>query len=174
VSPRRPVPGDRYARTRPARRVRALAAAPLAAALLAVGGAGLLASCAGGGHHSPAKLSVSGAYIPQPVLADMAAGYFTVVNTGGTAARLTSVTSSAASAVALNTTAKGRMTEVPSLTVPAHGRLRLRLGGDHLMLSGLKHKPLAGQSVPLVLHFGSGRELRVRAAVKPTGYQPGQ
>jgi periplasmic copper chaperone A len=119
------------------------------------------------------ELKVSGAYIPQPALADLAAGYLTVTNTGGEDARLTSVTSDLSRDVTLHSTQDNRMRRVSSLTVPAGGRLTLALGGDHLMLADLGHKPVAGERVTLRLHFDDAGTIDVRVPVKPAGYHPG-
>jgi copper(I)-binding protein len=119
------------------------------------------------------ELKVSGAYIPQPALADMAAGYFTVTNTGGEDARLTSVTSELSGDITLHSTQDNRMRQVTSFTVPAGGRLTLALGGNHLMLMDLEHKPVAGEQVSLRLHFDDADTIDVRVPVKPAGYRPG-
>ncbi|MFI9103880.1 copper chaperone PCu(A)C [Streptomyces fildesensis] len=118
------------------------------------------------------KLSVSGAYIPQPVMADMAAGYFTVTNTGDTDAELTSVSSDLAADITMHTTTDNRMRKVNSLTVPAGGRLTLSSGGNHLMLMELTHKPVAGDKVSMELHFATTGPIGVTVPVEPTGYRP--
>jgi periplasmic copper chaperone A len=145
---------------------------PAAALMAALAG---LTGCSAAAHTGP-ELKVSGAYVPQPALADMAAGYLTVTNTGDTAATLTSVTSDLAGDITMHTTRNDRMTEVNSFTVPAGGRLTLGLGGSHLMLTDLAHRPVVGDAVALELHFtkGFGKEktLDVRAAVKPMSYRP--
>jgi copper(I)-binding protein len=150
------------------RRRRALAAG---ASLLALAAGG---ACSSGSGHSAAELKVSGAYIPQPALADMAAGYFTVTNTGGTDATLTSVTSGFAASITMHSTTDGRMRTAVSFDVPAGGRLVLSLGGNHLMLMDLKRKPLAGEKVSLKLHFRDADPITVPVPVKPAGYQPGK
>ena len=67
-------------------------------------------------------LKVSGAYLPQPPMADMAAGYFTVTNTGKAADELTGVTSEFASDVSMHTaTQAGQMQDAASLHIPADG-----------------------------------------------------
>jgi copper(I)-binding protein len=140
------------------------------AALAAVAALALvLTGCASKGP----ELKVSGAYIPQPALADMAAGYFTVTNTGGADATLTSVTSGFAADITMHTTKNSSMHEVGSFTVPAGGKLVLGLGGNHLMLMNLKHKPLAGEKVPLQLHFRGADAINVQVPVEPAGYRPG-
>ncbi|WP_431953321.1 copper chaperone PCu(A)C [Actinacidiphila sp. bgisy167] len=139
-----------------------------AAALVLLGST---AACSG----SPdgPELEVRGAYIPQPALGDMAAGYFTVTNTGDRDARLTSVTSDLSGDVTLHSTEDNRMRRVTSFTVPAGGRLTLALGGNHLMLTDLAHKPVAGERIALRLHFDDADAIDVRVPVKPAGYRPG-
>ncbi|MDX2706918.1 copper chaperone PCu(A)C [Streptomyces sp. PA03-6a] len=148
----------------PARSLRRI---PVAAALVLLG-----ATACSGSPDGP-ELTVSGAYIPQPTLADMAAGYFTVSNTGDRDARLTSVTSDLSGDITLHSTEDNRMRRVTSFTVPAGGRLTLALGGNHLMLTNLEHKPAAGEQVSLRLHFDDADTIDVRVPVKPAGYHPG-
>jgi copper(I)-binding protein len=64
------------------------------------------------------------------------------------------------------------MSGVGDLPIPAGGTLRLRVGGDHLMLMGLAHKPLAGQHASFVLHFARSAPITVRVPVEPATYQP--
>lgn len=167
-------------RPRLPRGTRAGAAALVVLAAAATGGAVGLAGCSsssGGGHKSagPARLSVTGGYIPRPLLTDMAAAYFTVTNSGGTAARLTSVTSPLAAHATLHTTSHDTMQQVSSLAVPAGGRLALATGGDHVMLEDLVRKPAVGDKVTLTLHFAhaSPATVTVTVPVRPTTYAPG-
>lgn len=154
------------------------AAAPTAALLLAA----TVAACSSHGTGSPRgarqsrpQLAVTGAYVPEPPMADMAAGYFTVVDTGRAPDRLTSVTSDIATSVTLHsTTPSGAMKQETALPVPAGGRLTLRTGGDHLMLTGLKRKPRVGDTVTLVLHFAASPPITVKAPVKPATSRPVQ
>ncbi|WP_207938582.1 copper chaperone PCu(A)C [Actinomadura darangshiensis] len=119
------------------------------------------------------RLAVTGAYVPEPPMADMAAGYFTVVNTGTGADRLTGVTSDIATDVSLHTTtANGAMSAVKAMAVPAHGRLVLRTGGHHLMLMGLRRKPKTGDTVTFTLRFATSSPITVRAPVRPATYRP--
>jgi periplasmic copper chaperone A len=123
---------------------------------------------------SPAKLMVSGGYIPQPLLTDMAAAYFTVTNSGGTAAQLTAVTTPLAAHVTLHTTTGTTMRQVASLTVPAGGKLALGTGADHLMLEDLTRRPPVGDKVTLTLHFAHATPatVNVTVPVRPTTYTP--
>jgi copper(I)-binding protein len=123
---------------------------------------------------TPAKLSVSGGYIPQPLLTDLAAAYFTVTNAGGTPAELTSVSTPLAAHVTLHITTGTTMSQVASLTVPAGGRLTLGTGADHLMLESLTRRPPVGDPVTLTLHFAHATPatMTVTVPVRPTTYQP--
>ncbi|MFJ4850701.1 MULTISPECIES: copper chaperone PCu(A)C [unclassified Streptomyces] len=143
-----------------------------AAAVAALLALALGAAACGSAPDGP-ELEVSGAYIPQPALGDMAAGYFTVTNSGDQDARLTSVTSDLAGEVTLHSTAGNAMRRVDAFTVPAGGRLTLGLGGNHLMLEKLTHKPVAGEEVSVELHFDDADAIDVRVPVKPAGYRPG-
>ena len=59
------------------------------------------------------------------------------------------------------------MKDVPALEVPAHSKLELKPGGDHLMLMELKSVPKEGETVTLTLRFEPApAELKVEAIVK--------
>ena len=118
------------------------------------------------------ELKVSGGYVPQPAMDDMAAGYFTVANTGGADDQLTGVTSDIASDVSMHRTASDMMQEVQSFTVPAHGSLVLSTGGNHLMLMGMKKKPTVGGKVSFTLRFAKSAPITVTVPVEPATYRP--
>ncbi|HEY3478498.1 MAG TPA: copper chaperone PCu(A)C [Streptomyces sp.] len=124
---------------------------------------------------APARLAVSGGYIPRPLLTDMAAAYLTVRNTAGGAAELTAVTSPLAAHVTLHTTVGTTMRQVMSLPVPAGGSLTLGLGADHLMLENLTRRPAVGDKVTLTLHFthATPATVTITVPVRPTTYRPG-
>ncbi|CDR08498.1 copper chaperone PCu(A)C [Streptomyces iranensis] len=153
-----------------------------AAVVLTAGLSAALAACgsqdsggdSGGhaGHKGAPKLSVSGAYVSQPPMDDMAAGYLAVRNAGGGADELTSVTTPLASEVTLHTTKGNRMKQVSSLDVPADGRLELTSGGDHLMLTNLTHRPKVGERVSFTLHFATSDPIEIKVPVEPTTYRP--
>lgn len=175
---------------RSAYRVRARAAALLTAGVL---GAGVLAGCgadsdggraagadgasgAGAGASSGSasdapRLTVGGAFIPEPVTTGMAAGFFTVENAGG-ADTLTSVTSDLAAKVTLHSTTGGTMRERGSFPVPAHGTLTFGRGGNHVMFEQLTHKPKVGSTVHMELHFKRSGTVDVTVPVKPATYNP--
>jgi copper(I)-binding protein len=98
-------------------------------------GALVLTGC--GSDDAKAQLSVSSAYMPQPV-SDMAAGFLDIANKGGAKDELTSVTSDLGP-VSVHETVGQAMEEVKSLDVPAHGQLVFKSGGNHLMFDKLKH-----------------------------------
>ncbi|MER6351175.1 copper chaperone PCu(A)C [Streptomyces sp. NPDC001634] len=127
----------------------------------------------GSGGSSSAKpaLKVTGAYMPAPVTGDMAAGFFTVTNSGG-ADTLTSVTSGLAGDVTLHSTKGGAMEEVKSFAVPADGRLDFASGGNHLMFEKLTHQPKQGEKVSVQLHFAKSGTVTVEMPVKPATYNP--
>ncbi|WP_330461889.1 copper chaperone PCu(A)C [Streptomyces sp. NBC_00820] len=125
-----------------------------------------------GSGSSKAELSVSGSYMPQPVSADMAAGFLTISNKGGTRDELTSVSSDAAGQVTMHSTTGGTMAERSSFAIPAHGRLVFRSGGNHLMFDGLRHEPRQGQTVTVKLTFAESGPLTVEMPVKSATYNP--
>ncbi|MET7450402.1 copper chaperone PCu(A)C [Streptomyces sp. NPDC005574] len=142
----------------------------LALAAVAVAGTLALAGCGSDG--SSAALSVVSAYMPQPVSDSMAAGFLTIVNDGGTKDELTSVTSAEAGAVTVHRTVGGAMEQVDRLTVPAHGQLVFKSGGNHLMFEKLKRQPKQGQTVSVELHFATSDPVRVTMPVEPATYTP--
>ncbi|MEU6550720.1 copper chaperone PCu(A)C [Streptomyces sp. NPDC046915] len=142
-------------------------------ALLVTAAAGTLALAGcGGSADAEAELSVHSSYMPQPVSADMAAGFLTIVNKGGTKDELTSVTSDTAGDVTMHDTVGGAMEQVTSFPVPAHGQLVFKSGGNHLMFEKLKHRPTQGQTITLKLSFAKSGPLTVEMPVKSATYNP--
>jgi copper(I)-binding protein len=122
------------------------------------------------GSASAAGIVVSGAYIPQPATADVAAAYFTITDTGGRSDVLTSATSvpSAQASLMSETTSGGAetMTMLPGgLTVPAHGSVTLAPDGDHLMLTDPATALKQGGTVELTLHFEHAGTVRIAVPV---------
>ncbi|QNP67433.1 copper chaperone PCu(A)C [Streptomyces genisteinicus] len=109
--------------------------------------------------------------MPQPV-SDMAAGFLTVVNDGGQADRLTSVTSDISDDVTIHETKDQKMREVASFDIPADGSLDLERGGNHIMFMSLKQRPREGDKVSLELHFEKSDPITVDVPVKETTYNP--
>ncbi|AWK10055.1 copper chaperone PCu(A)C [Streptomyces spongiicola] len=142
------------------------AASALAAALALTAGLGL-AGCSA----AAPELKVDGAFMPQPV-SDMAGGFLTLVNEGGAADRLTSVTSSLSDDVELHEAKDGKMRQVTSLAIPANGELHLERGGDHLMFLDIKKQPKQGEEVDVELHFEKSEPIRVQLPVKDRTHNP--
>ncbi|MET9039686.1 copper chaperone PCu(A)C [Streptomyces mirabilis] len=117
------------------------------------------------------EMKITGAYMPAPVMDTMAAGFFTVTNSGG-ADTLTSVTSDLASDVTLHSTKGGAMEEQKSFVVPADGSLDFASGGNHLMFEKLTHKPQEGEKVSVTLHFTKAGAVKVSMPVKSATYNP--
>jgi copper(I)-binding protein len=152
---------------RPGRRAGLLAVATLVIA------AGTLAGCGSGSSSSSAgpELKVTGAYMPAPSMDTMAAGFFTVTNSGG-ADTLTSVTSDLSDQVTMHATEDGAMQEKKSFAVPAEGTLDFASGGNHLMFAKLTHKPEQGEKVSVELHFAKSGTVRISMPVKSATYNP--
>ncbi|MFF0221766.1 copper chaperone PCu(A)C [Streptomyces sp. NPDC004629] len=150
----------------------AVPAAALAAALALTGCGGSDDAKGEAKGGSAADLSVGSSYMPQPVSADMAAGFLTIVNKGGTKDELTSASSDVAERVTLHSTTGGSMQEAASFAVPAHGRLVFNSGGNHLMFESLKRKPEQGDTITLRLNFAESGPLTVEMPVKSATYNP--
>jgi copper(I)-binding protein len=146
---------------------RTVAAVITAALALAAAGCGDSDDAASG---KPA-LKVTGAYMPAPSMDTMAAGFFTVSNSGG-ADTLNSVTSGLAKDVTLHSTKGGAMEEEKSFAVPAKGSLDFASGGNHLMFEKLTHKPEQGEKVSVELHFAKTGTVKVEMPVKSATYNP--
>ncbi|MGW2421244.1 copper chaperone PCu(A)C [Streptomyces sp. NPDC001709] len=148
-----------------------MTAAALAGAL-ALAGCGSSGSGSTGSGSSKADLSVSASYMPQPVSADMAAGFLTITNKGGTKDELTSVSSDLTGQVTMHSTMGGAMREQNSFAIPAHGQLVFKSGGNHLMFEKLKRRPKQGQTVTVKLTFAKSGPLTVEMPVKSATYNP--
>ncbi|MFF3886647.1 copper chaperone PCu(A)C [Streptomyces sp. NPDC001914] len=136
--------------------------------------AGTLAGCGSDGSSSSSaepELEVTGAYMPAPTMDTMAAGFFTVTNSGG-ADTLTSVTSDLSDDVTMHATVDGAMEEKKSFAIPADGTLDFASGGNHLMFGKLTHKPGQGEKVSVELHFAKSGTVTISMPVKPATYNP--
>ncbi|MEV6650054.1 copper chaperone PCu(A)C [Streptomyces sp. NPDC051219] len=144
------------------------------AAAIALSASMTLAGCSSDSDAAGGKpeLKVSGAFMPEPVMDDMAAGFLTVENSSGTADKLTSVTSDIADEVQIHETKDQRMQEVESFDIPADGELNLERGGNHIMFLKLKQKPKQGEKVSVELHFEKAGLIKVELPVKETTHNP--
>jgi len=153
-----------------------VACAAVAAAL----GLGL-AACAGTDHQgaagagpaSPAKIAVTGAYVPMPASPDMAVAYFDINNSGGTADQLLSVSAPTAQSAEMDQSTATSMSAITGgVTVPAHGSALFARDGKHVMLMGLSPAPVLGHRIELLLTFRQAGTITVQATVQPLTYQP--
>ncbi|WP_408055320.1 copper chaperone PCu(A)C [Streptomyces paludis] len=142
-----------------------------AAAVLVVTGCSSSSSSVSSSSGAAPSLKVSGAYMPKPV-SDMAAGFLTVTNSGRSADRLTSITSTISDSVTIHRTENQAMREVKSFDIPAGGELDLERGGSHIMFMNLKERPAQGQEVGIELHFEKTDPIKVELPVKETNYNP--
>ena len=149
----------------------------VAAAGAAVLGLSALAACgasggSGASDGSPARISVSDAYIPLPASPDMAVAYFDLSNGGGSADRLLGISSPSVQSAELNQSTTTSMHSIDGVDVPAHGEAQLARGGTHVMLMGLSPAPKVGQTIELKLSFQHTGTITVEATVQPLTYQP--
>ncbi|MGW6939509.1 copper chaperone PCu(A)C [Streptomyces xanthophaeus] len=156
-----------------ARTTRALAAAVSLAAALVISGCSSSGSdsgsASGDGADKP-KLTVSGAFMPEPVNDKMAGAFMVIKNDSKTADKLTGVTSPLSDDLQIHETKDQKMQQVPSKDVPANGELKLERGGDHVMFMGLKSTPKVGEKVTVELHFEKAGDVEVELDVKERTY----
>jgi copper(I)-binding protein len=109
-----------------------------------------------------------------PPVSKETAAFMVIVNDGDQPVRLTGgSTPIAGMAMPMITTHEDHggamamgMKDMDYLEVPAHGKLELKPGGDHLMLTDLKSTPKQGDKVKLTLRFEPGPfEVTVEATV---------
>lgn len=146
----------------------------LAAVTLLVGG--LAGSTLHAQDAAASGVKVEGAFVRAvPPNSDATAAFMTLVNDTDQPVRLVGGSAPfAGSAGPMITTRELHdgtvalgMKDVPALEVPAHGKLELKPGGDHLMLTELKSVPKEGETVTIILHFDPApAELKVEAVVK--------
>ncbi|MFJ3584424.1 copper chaperone PCu(A)C [Streptomyces sp. NPDC090127] len=156
------------------RRTTVLSATVALTAALALSGCSSDSSSGGAsGADGKPELTVSGAFMPQPVM-DMAGGFLTIKNAGGTADKLTSVTSPISDDVQIHETKNQKMQQVTSFDIPANGELDLERGGNHIMFMGLKTKPKQGDKVSIELHFEKADPIKVDLPVEAATHNPKQ
>lgn len=118
------------------------------------------------------SLSVSDAYVrATPPNLPNSAAFMSIKNTSNKDISLVSASSDASKVSELHThdMKDGVMTmyQVPKIDIKANSTTTLKPGGFHVMLLGLKVKPLKeGKNVELVLNFSNGQHIKVFAPVK--------
>ncbi|WP_176959482.1 copper chaperone PCu(A)C [Mariprofundus sp. KV] len=118
-----------------------------------------------------AEISVEDAWVrmPPPV-ADTAAGYLTLKNSGEKDVEVVAVESSAAAKPEFHSMSMHdgmmHMMKMDKVVVPAHGELRFETGGNHLMLTELTGTLNAGDHVMMTITFSDGSSVMVHAEVR--------
>ncbi len=113
-----------------------------------------------------------------PPAAMNGAAYMTLINTGHEADRLLSVTGDVAATIELHThlieNNVMKMRKVDAIEVAPGEPTKLKPGGLHVMLIGLKQPLAAGQTFPLTLKFEKAGETSVQVTVrdKDAGVMP--
>ncbi|MER6212548.1 MULTISPECIES: copper chaperone PCu(A)C [unclassified Streptomyces] len=173
----------RTTRTTRTRTTRTLAAALSLTAALVISGCSSSPSSSAGedstakaGAGAPAeesakpKMTVTGAYMPEPVNDKMAGAFMVIKNDSKTADKLLAVTSPLSDDLQVHETKDQKMQQVQSMDVPAGGALNLERGGSHIMFMGLKNKPNVGDKVTIELRFEKADPVKVELDVKERTY----
>ncbi|MER7461727.1 copper chaperone PCu(A)C [Streptomyces sp. NPDC097981] len=155
-----------------ARTTRTLAAALSLTAALAISGC---SSDSGSGAGAKAdgdkpKMTVTGAFMPEPVNDKMAGAFMVIKNDSKTADKLTAVTSPLSDDLQIHETKDQKMQQVAAMDVPANGELKLERGGSHVMFMGLKNTPKVGDKVTVELRFEKADPVKVELDVKERTY----
>lgn len=117
-----------------------------------------------------AEVAVENAWVrmPPPV-ADTAAGYLVLKNSGEQSVAVVSVECDAAAEPEFHSmqTHDGmvHMQKMERVEVPAGGSIEFAPGGDHLMMKGLTKELKAGEHVTLRIAFSNGESVTVQAQV---------
>lgn len=118
-----------------------------------------------------ADITVEGAWVrmPPPV-ADTAAAYLVLNNSGDTDVNITAVEADVAGKPEFHSMSMHEgmmhMQKMDAVVVPAHGSIEFSPGGDHLMLKDLNRELKAGDHVMLKLHTSDGQAVGVHAEVR--------
>ena len=155
------------------RRAGLLGAAGAGVLGIALAACGSTAPAAKASAASPAKIAVSGAYVPLSATPDMAVAYFDISNTGGSDDRLLGVTSPDAQSAEMDLSTATSMSAITGgVAVPAHATTAFARDGRHVMLMDLSPAPRLGRQVELRLTFQHSGTITVQATVQPLTYQP--
>lgn len=118
-----------------------------------------------------AEITVEDAWVrmPPPV-ADTAAGYLTLKNSGEKDVEVVAVETSAADKPEFHSMSMHdgmmHMMTMEKVVVPAHGELRFETGGNHLMLTELTGTLNAGDHVMMTIKLSDGSSVMVHAEVR--------
>ncbi|WP_371677584.1 copper chaperone PCu(A)C [Streptomyces sp. NBC_01276] len=158
------------------RTTRTLAVALSLTAALAISGcsssdsSGSSGSSDAAGESAKPKMTVSGAFMPEPVNDKMAGAFMVIKNDSKTADKLTAVTSPLSDDLQIHETKDQKMQQVQAMDVPANGELKLERGGSHVMFMGLKSTPKVGDKITIELRFEKADPVKVELDVKERTY----
>ncbi|HTI87286.1 MAG TPA: copper chaperone PCu(A)C [Alphaproteobacteria bacterium] len=119
----------------------------------------------------PGTIAVENAWAPPtPGASKTAAVYFTVINRGGTPARIVGAATPAAEHADMHTTIRDgdimRMRRVVSVEIPAGGKAVFAPNGFHVMLTGLKAPLKMGDKLQVTLKFAEAGDVPVVVTVR--------
>ncbi len=122
-------------------------------------------------HASAGAVVLTGGWVRKPASPDVAAAYFTLSNSADQPDTLVQASSPAARMVmAMKEVDNGgamSMEAVPSLRVPAHGKVSLTPGHYHLMFEQVGRRLAVGDTVPVTLRFAHAGILHLAIPVVP-------
>jgi len=122
------------------------------------------------------EVTVRDAYAYQPVLSDVGAAYFTLVNHGGTADTLTGAEVQGALVAMFHEQVQDQgqelMRHVDRVPLAAGAVVALRPGGLHLMIEGFQRPPAEGDTLTITVHLARSGAIVVRAPVLAYGTTP--
>lgn len=119
------------------------------------------------------NITVHDAWIRVPLPAqDQTALYFVIENHGSAPRAIVSASSPSAAKLELHEEKMGgdkgmmSMTPIARIEVPANGMATLKPGGLHMMVFGLKSRPMAGSTFPISVKLDDGTTIAVTATVR--------
>ena len=120
---------------------------------------------------SQAAVTVSGAWVREPIGSRaMTSAYAVVQNPGAAELRITGAAADVAGTVEMHEMSRAgdimKMAPVKAVTVPAHGIVEFKPGGAHLMLIGLKRPLRDGEAVILTFTTSTGSQVKATATVR--------
>ncbi len=128
-----------------------------------------LTACSGSSNGG-SGITVSDAWVRNPVIADQPGAAYLVIQNNGAADTLLSVTSDVAQTIELHQSMESggmmQMSPVSNIEVPANGKMELKPGGFHMMLINLTRPLKTGDKVQLTLNFEKAGRIPVMAEVK--------
>jgi periplasmic copper chaperone A len=132
--------------------------------------AAIVAACGGSNSSTTSGITVSDAWVRNPITPDQPGAGYLVIQNNGAADMLLSVTSDVAQTIELHESMMSgnmmSMSPVPSIEVPANGKAELKPGGFHMMLMGLTRALKVGDKVQLTLNFEMAGKIPVTADVR--------